>query len=142
MENLKPNFDPEKRRTVICELEDNIFKNQLPEIYDRYVGFFKWTTTIALAAILWIGVHSDLIDNDLLLNLSLALLLTSIILSICYFMRILIIMNDDLKLTIRHVESLKDITYGNGDKKEQWDVTDRLINKNPNHVFILNGFFW
>jgi len=99
------------------QVEDiQILKNKLSDeseqvtrlYFEKIIDFLKWTTTIALGALLWIGANYHSISNNtLLINTSLASFGLSIMFSFSYVIFILNWMNDTSRLSIERLESTK-----------------------------------
>jgi hypothetical protein len=77
--------------------------------FEKIIDFLKWTTTIALGALLWIGTNYYKNDNFVLINTSLACFGLSIIFSFAYVIFILNWMNDTSRLTIDYHQTLSNI---------------------------------
>jgi len=73
---------------------------------EKIIDFAKWTTTVTLAAFLWIGTHFDSFGNRLSLIISLLFFGATIIIPFLYVMRILEWMKSKAELTSDHLESV------------------------------------
>lgn len=124
---------PEEIQKLINELRNE--SEQVTRLYfEKIIDFLKWTTTIALGALLWIGAnYSSLGNNTLLINTSLASFGLSIMTSFAYVIFIINWMNDNSRLTIAHLESLKlispDVPMTQEASQKQIEVISKLSQK-------------
>jgi hypothetical protein len=123
----------DETQNLINELRNE--SEQVTRLYfEKIIDFLKWTTTIALGAFLWIGAnYHSLGNNTLLINTSLASFGLSIMVSVSYIIIILNWINDNSRLTIAHMESVKLIIPGMPMSQEasqkQNEVISRLSQK-------------
>jgi hypothetical protein len=127
------NFLDEK----ICSSE-----NQIKEFYNKYLDFFKWTTSIALGALLWEGVNHQYFSNTLFFQVSLGSFFLSILSSIIFTIKILKFVNDDLELNLKHIDSLKSTIFKDINERDlfnkQQEVDRRLNKKEQNQIDIVS----
>lgn len=86
---------------------------------EKLIDFFKWTTTIAIAALLWIGTNYN---HTFFLNISLISFGLSIVSSFVFISVILGWTNYELKLNIDHLESLKRTSSDRGELEHPREV--------------------
>lgn len=114
--------------------------------FEKIIDFFKWTTTIALGALLWIGTNYYSFGNSDLVNVSLASFGAAIICSIAYVIFILNWMNDTSRLTIDHYECIAKIIPGMPISDEigrkSVEIATRLSEKPKNLFLFLNKMKW
>jgi hypothetical protein len=96
---------------ALDELKE-ISEKETRSYLEKLIDFLKWTTTIALGALLWEGTNYHSVRNVFWVNISLVLFGFSIIVSFVFIILILDWMNSESKLTIDHQESLKSIIPG------------------------------
>ncbi|MGD0080787.1 MAG: hypothetical protein ABSB80_09105 [Methanoregula sp.] len=80
--------------------------------FEKIIDFLKWTTTISLGALLWIGTNYHSIGNSIWLNTSLASFGLSIMFSFVYVIFILNCVNKTSKLTIYHFDTVSSLIPG------------------------------
>lgn len=118
-DNLSNSYENIKNEQISKFLEEkaNISEKQIKEFYNKYLDFFKWTTTIALAALFWEGVNHQNFTNVQYFQISLASFFLAVISSIVFTIKILEFVYEDLKLNLLHVDSLKSTLFKDVDER-------------------------
>jgi hypothetical protein len=110
--------------------------------FEKIIDFLKWTTTIALGALLWIGINYHSIGNITWINTSLACFGLSIMSSFAYVIFILNWMNDTSRLTIDHHEWISKIIPDMPISEEigikMGEIATKLIEEPQKLSFFLN----
>jgi hypothetical protein len=147
-DDLNNSYETIKTEQISKFLDEktHISETQIKEFYNKYLDFFKWTTTIALAAIFWEGVNHQYFINVLYFQISLASFFLAVVSSIVFTIKILKFVYDDLELNLLHIDSLKSTLFKDvNDRalfKKQNEVDKRISKKEPKQLCIVNWIFW
>lgn len=146
-DNRNSSYETIKSEQISKFLDEKIHisESQIKEFYNKYIDFFKWTTTIALAAFLWEGVNHQNFSNLLYYQISLGSFFLAVVSSIIFTVKILRFVHDDLELNLLHIDSLKSTLFKDTDERTLFDknqkVDKRLNNKELNQLSIVNWIF-
>jgi len=146
--DLSNSYESIKNDQISKFLEEKarISEKQIKDFYNKYIDFFKWTTTIALAALFWEGVNHQNFTNVLYFQISLASFFLAVISSIVFTIKILKFVYEELELSLLHIDSLKSTLFKDVDERalfnKQQKVDNRLNKKELNQISTVKWIFW